>query len=362
MPGIEGFELPKNLVVEVDSVEEGQTPRKAKFIAAPLAHGFGNTIGNALRRVLLSSMEGVAVASIKIAYKDDDGILKDIYHEFSSIPNVMEDVTDIILNIKKLKFTCDGELPCTLELIANQAGPVTGHDIHENGFTRVLNKDQLICNLDTDREIRIEMTLDKGMGYRPSEANKKDEQPIGTIPIDCLFSPIERVSYDVQAQRVGSDTDFDRLELTVWADGRLDPREAVQRAAKILTTHMAVFIGDTKDLACENGLDANTPDFDDETLDMIDRLCFPVNKLELSMRAVNVLDVLQIRHLVELVEMTEQELLKHRNCGKKTVQEIKTKLAEKNLVLGASLTEDVKNEVVRRLAAEQIQNKEEETR
>ena len=237
MPGIEGFELPQKVDVEISDVNEFGVPLKATFTTEPWAHGFGNTIGNALRRVLLSSMEGVAVSSI---------LIPKVAHEFSSIPDVLEDVMDIILNIKKLKFTCDGETPHSVELYADKAGPVTGANIREDGIVTVLNKDQIICTLDTDRQFEMHLELDRGKGYRPSELNKRDDQPIGTIPVDCLFSPIERVSYDVQACRVGSNTDYDRLELTVWADGRIDPRDAVKKAARILTDHLSVFIGDAK--------------------------------------------------------------------------------------------------------------------
>ena len=348
MPGIEGFELPQKVDVEISDVNEFGVPLKATFTTEPWAHGFGNTIGNALRRVLLSSMEGVAVSSI---------LIPKVAHEFSSIPDVLEDVMDIILNIKKLKFTCDGETPHSVELYADKAGPVTGANIREDGIVTVLNKDQIICTLDTDRQFEMHLELDRGKGYRPSELNKRDDQPIGTIPVDCLFSPIERVSYDVQACRVGSNTDYDRLELTVWADGRIDPRDAVKKAARILTDHLAVFVGDAKESA--GGIaQVDIPEFDEESLDKIQKLCQGVDTLEFSVRAVNVLEALQIKHIFELVEKPESELLKHRNCGKKTVQEIKQKLQDINLGIGMTLTDDIKNEVTRRIAAEQIPNKE----
>ena len=348
MPGIEGIEPAKNMVVDISDCDEFGVPHKVKFITEPWAHGFGNTIGNALRRVLLSSMEGVAVSSIYIPK---------VAHEFSSIPDVLEDVMDIVLNVKKLKFACTGDLPHTVELYADKAGPVTGANIREDGIVTVLNKDQLICTLDTDRIFEMQLELDKGKGYRPSELNKRDDQPIGTIPVDCLFSPIERVSYDVQACRVGSNTDYDRLELTVWADGHIDPRDAVKKAARILTDHLSFFIGDSKEAAA-GAPTVEIPDFDEESLEKISKLCQSVETLEFSVRAVNVLEALQIKHIFELVEKAESELLKHRNCGKKTVQEIKQKLQDINLGIGMTLPEDIKNEVTRRLAAEQIPNKE----
>ncbi|MBP5638393.1 MAG: DNA-directed RNA polymerase subunit alpha [Victivallales bacterium] len=342
MPVIEGFELPKALVID----EETATDRFARFVAEPWEHGYGNTVGNALRRVLLSSMEGVAVSSIRI-----DGVP----HEFTSIPDVLEDVMDIVLNVKKLKFTCDGQLPRTLQVVAEKAGEVTGRDICEDGVAVVVNPDQVICTLDKERPFRMEIEIDRGRGYRPSELNKRDDQPLGTIPVDCLFSPIERVSYEVQACRVGMHTDYDRLELCVWTDGRIKPQEAVKKSAQILMKHLELFIGDIGD---SNSSANEACELTPEAADQVEKLCMKVDTLELSVRAVNVLQALQITTLGELIERNEQDLLKHRNCGKKTVQEIKEKLLELKLAIGMELSDDVKKEVTRRLQAEASQNKE----
>ena len=332
MPGIEGFELPNALVV----VEAND--RYAKFIAEPWVNGFGHTLGNALRRVLMSSMEGVAVSSLKI-----DGVL----HEFSSIPGVLEDVMEVILNIKKLKFACDAPLPRTLELSRDRAGVVTGADIHEDGVTTVLNPEQAICTLDDNRPLRIELEIDRGRGYRPSEENKRDDQPIGTIAVDSLFSPIERVRYDVQACRVGQHTEYDRLELEVWTDGRINPKEAVHRAAAILREHLGVFMAG--DLA-----DAIAPPpaaiLNEEEMDLLAKLRMNVNELELSVRAVNCLAAAQIEFLGELVEKSESQMLKYRNFGKKSLAEIKQKLAELDLQLEMVLPDAVKDELTRLLA------------
>lgn len=342
MPGIEGFELPNALVVD----EATATSRYARFVAEPFENGFGHTMGNALRRVLLSSMEGVAVSSIRI-----DGVS----HEFSSIPDVLEDVMLIILNVKRLKFSCDGSLPRTLELYADQAGEVTAANIREDGVTTVLNPEQVICTLDKNRPLRMELELERGRGYRAAEENKRDDQPIGTIPVDCLFSPIERVRYDVQACRVGQHTDYDRLELDVWTDGRIDPREAVTRSAVILREHLLIFAkGDSSTGAA---LSVPVAGLTEDEKELVEKLCTNVNSMELSVRAVNCLNSAQISYLGELVEKSEGQMLKYRNFGRKSLQEIKQKLESKGLALEMVLTDHVKDEM-NRLLALKTQNKE----
>lgn len=340
MPGTEGFELPHELVV----VEAND--RYAKFISEPWSTGFGHTLGNALRRILMSSMEGVAVTSIKI-----DGV----YHEFSSIPGIMEDVMEIVLNIKKLKFRCDQPLPRTLELNRDWAGNVTGADIKEDGIVTILNPEQAICTLDEAVPLRMEIEIDRGRGYRPSEENKRDDQPIGTIPVDSLFSPIERVRYDVQACRVGQHTELDRLELEVWTDGRIDPKEAVHRAAAILCEHLSVFM--TGDMA-----DAIPPPpvtiLNEEEEALLAKLRLNVGELELSVRAVNCLAAAQIDNLGQLVDKSESQMLKYRNFGKKSLAEIKEKLAALDLQLEMSVPDAVKDELTR-LQADQVKALEE---
>lgn len=340
MPGTEGFEFPGKL-----QIAEGATSTFAKFIVEPLVHGFGNTIGNAMRRVLLSSMEGVAVSSIRI-----DGVS----HEFCTIENVIEDVMDIVLNVKKLKFTCDGDLPRTLELVHDKEGEVTGRDIREDGVTKVLNPEQVICTLDKDTTFRMELEIDRGRGYRPSELNKVNGQPLGTILVDCLFSPIEGVSYDVQACRVGQQTDYDRLELCVWTDGRIDPVVAVNRSADILMRHLEVFNGMSGDrLEQESSGDHEDTHFSQEEEERLEVLCRSVNDLKLSVRAQNVLQALNVNHLIDLVKIDEESLSGHRNCGRKTVQEITQKLKDLNLDMGEKISERIEQEVDRRLKEQQ---------
>lgn len=343
MPGIEGFELPNALVVD----EATATPRYARFTAEPWENGFGHTMGNALRRVLLSSMEGVAVSSIRI-----DGVS----HEFSSIPDVLEDVMLIILNIKRLKFSCDGSLPRTLELYADEAGEVTAANIREDGVTTVLNPEQVICTLDKNRPLRMELELERGRGYRAAEENKREDQPIGTIPVDCLFSPIERVRYDVQACRVGQHTDYDRLELEVWTDGRIDPRDAVVRSAMILREHLGFFVK-SEGAAMSGTVSAPVAGLTDDEKELVEKLCTNVNSLELSVRAVNCLNSAQISYLGELVEKSESQMLKYRNFGRKSLQEIKLKLESRGLNLEMVLADNVRDEM-NRLLALKTQNKE----
>lgn len=333
MPGIAGFEMPTALTVD----EATATPVYAKFTAEPWEKGFGHTIGNALRRVLLSSMDGAAVSSLRI-----DGVP----HEFTTIPDVVEDVVEIVLQVKRLRVTCSGDLPRTLELRAEKAGPVTAGQIREDGVVTVLNPELVICHLDKDRPLRMELEIVGGRGYRPAEENKREDHPIGVIPVDCLFSPVQRVRYDVQACRVGQKTDYDRLELEVWTDGRIDPREAVRRAAEILREHLSVFV----DVARK---EEATQVSSAEDQELLERLSRSVNELELSVRAENCLNNANIRVLGELVQKTESEMLKYRNFGKKSLEEIKVKLAALDLGLGMTLSDEIKAALDQRLASQQ---------
>lgn len=322
MPGLDNFIMPQAMVTDAATA----TPRYGKFVAEPWENGFGHTIGNALRRVLLSSMGGVAVSSLRI-----DGVA----HEFDSIPHVVEDVTEIVLNLKKLHVRSDGEMPRTLELSVSKAGPVTAGDIKTDGVTDVLNPELVICTLDQDAPLHMEITIDEGRGYRPAEENKSEDQPIGIIPVDCLFSPVERVRYDVQACRVGQRLDYDRLELEVWTDGRIHPYDAVRNAAVLLRSHLEVFAAeDTSERPHVQATSA-------EEQELLEKLMMSVNDLELSVRAKNCLNTAQISLMGELVQKSEAEMLKFRNFGKKSLQEIKVKLVEMGLGLGMTLKDDM---------------------
>jgi len=332
MPLYDEFRMPKTLAVE----EATKTPTYAKIVAEPWEKGFGHTLGNALRRVLLSSMEGVAVSSIRI---------EGVPHEFTHIPDVVEDVTEIVLNIKQLRLLCDGELPRTLELYADKTGPVTAAAIREDGVAQVLNPELQIFTLDKDKDtpLRMEIEITKGRGFRPAEENKREDHPIGVIPVDCLFSPVTRVRYDVQACRVGQRTDYDSLELEVWTDGRVVPDAAVHQAAALLRDHLGIFVSSQQQ---QEPLIRITSAEDQE---MLDRLCTSVNELELSVRAKNCLNTAQIRVLGDLVLRSEAEMLKFRNFGKKSLLEIKTKLADLDLTLGMPLKDELTAALKRRM-------------
>jgi DNA-directed RNA polymerase subunit alpha len=323
MPGIESFAMPSAVQVDETTANEKYT----KFIAEPWEKGFGRTIGNALRRVLLSSMEGVAVSSVRI-----DGVP----HEFTTIPDVVEDVAEIILNLKQLRLKCDGDVPRTLELVADKAGVVTAAAIREDGVAQVLNPELQICTLDVDRKLRMEIEISRGRGYRPAEENKREDHPIGVIPVDSLFSPVERVRYDVRACRVGQRTDYDSLELEVWTDGRISPQDALKRSAMLLREDLGVFI---------ESEEVESPVVQISTAEdreLLGKLCMNVNDLELSVRAKNCLSNAQVGIIGELVDKTESEMLKYRNFGKKSLDEIKAKLVEMGLNLGLTLKDEVR--------------------
>lgn len=325
MPDMATFAMPNRLVVDVDTA----TGTYAKFIAEPLEKGFAQTLGNALRRVLLSSLEGVAVSSIRI-----DGVP----HEFTTIPDVIEDITDIVLNFKKVLFNCSGDLPRNLELVVSKAGAITAGQIALDGVTTVLNPEQHLLTLDKPRQVRIELSINKGRGYRPAEENKRPEQPIGVIPIDCLFSPVRRVAYSIHECRVGQRTDYDSLELEVWTDGRIDPREALKQAAHILLHHLNIFTGVATAQAADSG--SLLTSAEDEA--QLRKLLAGVHDLELSVRAQNCLNNANIRTLGELVQRTESEMMKYRNFGQKSLTELKSKLEDLGLHLGMELKEPVR--------------------
>jgi DNA-directed RNA polymerase subunit alpha len=280
----------------------------------------------------------VAVSTIRI-----DGVP----HEFTTIPDVIEDVTEIVLNIKKLRLRSEGDMPRTLELYADKAGAVTAAAIREDGVTTVLNPELLICTLDRDRAIRMEIEIDAGRGYRPAEQNKREDQPIGVIPVDCLFSPIARVRYDVQACRVGNRTDYDRLEMEVWTDGRASPQEAMMTSASILLSHLNVFTAPQGEEAEEEVT------LTEEEEELVEKMCRSVSELSLSVRAKNCLHNAAIDHIGDLVQKAESEMLKYRNFGKKSLEEIKTKLAELDLSLDTTVPEHLIKAMEQRLVSEE---------
>ncbi len=298
------------------------TETYAKFVADPFETGYGHTIGNSLRRVLLSSLEGAAITSMKV-----DGAM----HEFATIDGVVEDVTDIVLNLKKIKFKAHTRDPQTLLLSANKEGAVTAADIQLNQNVELVNPDQQICTLDKKKKFEMELEVKIGRGFCPSDENKKPGQPIGVVAIDSLFSPVTRVRYAVEAARVGNRTDYDRLILEVWTDGRISPDDALTQASAILAHHLDVFVDYDKNAVEFEEAESKQ---DDEKAKLKKLLNMSVNEIELSVRAANCLNNANITTVGQLAMKSEQEMLKYRNFGKKSLNEIKDKLQALGLSLG----------------------------
>lgn len=316
------FELPKVLIED----EETRTSTYTKFIVEPFERGYGFTLGNALRRVLYSSLEGAAITDVRI-----DGVL----HEFSTVEGVYEDVTEIILNLKRVVLKMDGREPRTVRLSVKGEKEVTAGDIETGGTVEVVNPDQPIARLAKGAVLNMEMGVGIGRGFRSSELNKDPDAPIGVIPIDSTFSPVRKVKYAVEDTRVGQRTDFNRLILEVWTDGRLTPREALIQSAAILKRHLDLFTDD--DLyAIEFEEEVEAEDQGDKLQKL---LAMPINEIELSVRSANCIKAADIQTIGDLVRRTEAEMLKYRNFGKKSLDEIQGILAGLGLSLGMELPE-----------------------
>src|SRR6202047_5104493 len=312
------FEMPKTLVKDEDTA----TDTYAKFIAEPFEAGYGHTVGNSLRRVLLSSLEGAAITAVKIT---------GVQHEFATLPGVVEDVTDIVLNLKKVKFKAEDHEPKKLALTVNKEGEITAGDIQEVAGYEVLNPKLVICTLDKKHKFDAELEVRVGRGFATGEENKRTDQPIGLIPIDSIFSPVTRVRYAVENARVGQRTDYDRLILEVWTDGRISPDDALTQASAILQHHLDVFVGyDKNAVEFEEVVDKQ----DEEKTKLKKLLGMSVNEIELSVRAANCLNNANITTVGQLALKSEQEMLKYRNFGKKSLNEIKDKLTALGLALG----------------------------
>jgi DNA-directed RNA polymerase subunit alpha len=310
-----GLERPRR--IEFDPAQATET--YGLFVARPLERGFGHTLGNALRRVLLSSITGAAITSIKI---------EGVEHEFSTIDGVVEDVTEIVLNLKGVRLRIDGAGPRTLHLRKKGQGAVKAGEIERPADTAVLNPDHHVATIDGEKaSLAIEIEARRGRGYVPAEENKQ-EGVIGLIPVDSLFSPVSKVAYRVENTRVGQKTDYDRLTMEIWTDGSIRPEDALAHAAKILTDHFRVFIH-FEDETVETDSESSA---EEERLRRL--LGKPVEELELSVRSANCLRSAGIKTLGELVVKSDAEILKFRNFGKKSLQEIKEKLGEHGLALG----------------------------
>lgn len=310
------FQVPMR--VEVD--KETLSPIYAKFTADPFERGFGTTLGNSLRRVLLSSLTGAAVTTVRI-----EGVL----HEFSTIPGVTEDVTGIILNVKSLRLKLHGDKPKTIRLRKKGPGEAKASDITHDADVVILNPDLHLATLDKEASLDMEMVVKPGRGYVPAERNKEEGLPIGVIAVDSIYSPVKRVNFQVENARVGRVTDYDKLTLEIWTDGSATPPEALSTAASILREHLNIFIHPE-----EEGERKPEEQRLEEKREVNKNLFRSVNELELSVRAANCLKNANIKTIADLVQRTEMEMLKTKNFGKKSLNEIKEILAEMGLSLG----------------------------
>ncbi|MCU0606323.1 MAG: DNA-directed RNA polymerase subunit alpha [Candidatus Edwardsbacteria bacterium] len=317
------LQMPKGIVIEESSLK----PTYGRFIAEPLERGYGLTLGNALRRVLLSSIPGAAVVAVKI-----EGVL----HEFSTIPGVVEDVTEIVLNLKQIRLRLHSEHPKTLYLKATSRGAVTAASIDGDPDVEILTPDQHIATLSEDGSLRMELTVDHGRGYVPAEVFRKSYNSIGLIPLDASFSPVVKINFQVENCRVGERTDYDRLIIDVHTEGTVRPDEAMSHAAKLLRDHLALFLsfGDETEEPAEEGGDA-------DYIRMRDLLNKPVEELELSVRSANCLRANNIFTLGDLVHKTESEMLKYRNFGRKSLAELIEILKAMNLSFGMKIDQYV---------------------
>ncbi len=312
------FATPRKLICDEDTL----TDTYGKFIAEPFERGYGMTIGNGLRRVLISSIEGAAVTSMKI-----DGVL----HEFSAIPGVLEDVTQVVLNVKQLVLRSHSRQPKTIVIEKDKKGPVTAGDLETDETIEVINPELQLCTLTKAGKFRMELEVNRGRGYVSAEKNKKEGQAIGVIPVDALFSPVKRVNFSVEDTRVGQVTDYDRLLLEIWTSGGMSPKDALLYASNILQRHLDLFVNY-----------GSLPDEPEEEQpvavneELQEKLKTPISELELSVRSANCLREAKIMTIGELVDKSPAELLKYRNFGKKSLAEIEELLKGMGLSLGSS--------------------------
>ena len=316
-----GFQKPKRLSI----ISEGKNQNYGQFVAQPFERGFGTTIGNAMRRVLLASIEGAAVTAIKI-----EGIL----HEFSPISGIVEDATDIILNLKQVSFKLNGVGPKTIRLESDSAGILTAGDIKTDGDVEILDEKIYIATVSDGGQLEMEMRLALGRGYVSADKNFSDDLAIGYIPIDSVHSPVRKVSYSVEPSRLGQTTDYEKLILDVWTNGSVTPEDAIGHAGKLLKDHMSIFINFEEQEEVEE-------EMEDQEVDVVnENLGKSVDELELSVRSYNCLKNANIKTIGELVQKSESEMLKTKNFGRKSLNEIKEILTTMGLGLGWILDED----------------------
>lgn len=325
---------PKKLQVESETL----TNTYGKFYAEPFERGFGTTLGNSLRRILLSSLQGAAISSVKI---------KGVLHEFSSVPGVTEDVTNIILNLKGVNLKMHGHEPRTVRVVHKGEGVIKARDIITDANVEILNPDHLIATCSKDANVEMDMVVKLGKGYVPADRNRDEKAPVGTIPIDAIFSPIKKVNFLVSNARVGQMTDYDKLTLEVWTNGSVIPEDAVAFAAKILKEQLTIFIN--FDEQFEPTVEVES---DEEREKVNENLYRSVDELELSVRSANCLKNAGIKLIGELVSRSEAEMLKTQNFGRKSLNEIKDILADMGLTLGMKIESFPDPEVLRRLRGE----------
>jgi len=323
------FQIPKKLEVDTETLSSTY----GKFFAEPFERGFGTTIGNSIRRILLSSIAGAAVTYIKI-----EGVL----HEFSTIPGVKEDVTDIVLNIKNLRFKLHTDRPKTVRLRKKGPGEAKAKDIIHDADVEVLNPELHIATLDKEANLDIEMMIRIGSGYVPAERNKEEGMPIGVIPVDSIFTPVKRVNFTVENARVGRITDYDKLIMEIWTDGGVKPEDALAYAAKILKDHLTIFIN------FDESIEPVQEQLEDKKSDFNKNLLRGVHELELSVRAANCLKNANIKSIGDLVQRSEAEMLRTKNFGRKSLNEIKEILAEMGLSLGMRVDDPASGEMTER--------------
>ena len=306
---------------KIECVEINEKKTYAKFVVEPLERGYGITLGNSLRRVLLSSLPGAAVTSVKI-----EGVL----HEFSTVPGVVQDVTDIILNLKSLALKIYSDEPQIIRVEAQGPGEVLAADIIRGSQVEILNPEQHIATLDTDTNLVMELAVERGRGYRSAEKNKKEDHVIGIIPVDSIFSPVRKVNYTITNTRVGQITDYDKLTLEVWTNGSIAPDEAISLSAKILNDHLKLFIGLTEKIGDVEIMVEKEEEERDKVLDM------SIEELDLSVRSYNCLKRAGINTVGELIMKTDEDMMKVRNLGKKSLEEVDEKLVSLGLALRKS--------------------------
>jgi DNA-directed RNA polymerase subunit alpha len=312
------FEMPKSLTKD----EATGTETYAKFTVEPFEVGYGHTVGNSLRRVLLSSLEGAAITCVRITGAQ---------HEFTTLPGIVEDVTDIVLNLKKIKFKAVDHEPRTVTINVNKEGQITAGDIQTIQGIEVLNTNQIICTVDKKQKFEAEFDVRIDRGFFTGDENKRPDMPLGVIPIDSIFSPVIRVKYSIENTRVGQRTDYDKLILEIWTDGRITPDDALLQASAILRHHLDVFVNYDEG---QIEFDETPEEASQENIRLKKLLNMSVNEIELSVRAANCLNNANITTVGQLAMKTEAEMLKYRNFGKKSLNEIKDKLLQLGLSLG----------------------------